>query len=93
MKPLIVFFVDHKFYTLFSFLFGVGFAIQLTRAEQRGRDLVSTSARRILILGVIGVLHIALLWYGDIRLPAGRPREAAAPGRQPLAASRPPRIR
>jgi uncharacterized protein len=66
VKPLIVFFVDHKFYTLFSFLFGLGFAIQLTRAEQRGRDVVSTYARRILILGVIGVLHIALLWYGDI---------------------------
>src|SRR5689334_8377664 len=36
VKPLIVFFVDHKFYTIFSFLFGLGFALQLSRAEERG---------------------------------------------------------
>src|SRR4030095_7985721 len=35
-KQLIVFFVDSKFYTLFSFLFGLGFAIQLSRAAERG---------------------------------------------------------
>ncbi len=68
VKPLIVFFVDHKFYTLFSFLFGLGFAIQLARGEERGGDVVATCARRAGILGVIGLLHIALIWFGDILL-------------------------
>ena len=63
-----VFLVDHKFYTLFSFLFGLGFAIQLSRAEQRHRPVVGTYARRVGILGIIGLLHIAVLWYGDILL-------------------------
>lgn len=51
VKPLIAFFVDHKFYTLFSFLFGQGFSIQLMRAEARGRNIVATYARRVLIFG------------------------------------------
>jgi uncharacterized protein len=68
VKPLVVLFIDHKFYTLFSFLFGLGFAIQLSRGEQRGQDVVGTYARRVAVLAGIGVLHIALLWYGDILL-------------------------
>ncbi len=68
VKPLVVFFVDHKFYTLFSFLFGLGFAIQLSRAEERRHNVVAVYARRVFILAVIGLLHIALVWYGDILL-------------------------
>src|SRR5262245_889046 len=68
VKPLVVFFVDHKFYTLFSFLFGLGFAIQLSRAEQRGRRIAPTYARRAAILAVIGLAHVAFIWYGDILL-------------------------
>ena len=68
VKPLVVFFVDHKFYTLFSFLFGLGFAIQLSRGEARGRAVAPTFVRRVCILAVIGLLHIALLWFGDILL-------------------------
>jgi uncharacterized protein len=30
------FFIDWKFYTLFSFLFGLGFSVQLVRGERRG---------------------------------------------------------
>ena len=67
-KPLIVFFVDGKFYTLFSFLFGLGFAIQLSRAAERGRAVVAVYARRVTVLAVIGALHLVLLWYGDILL-------------------------
>ena len=36
VKYLVVFFVDGKFVTLFSFLFAVGFTIQMQRALQRG---------------------------------------------------------
>ena len=68
VKPLVVFFVDHKFYTLFSFLFGLGFAIQLSRAEQRGRRIATAYARRVAILALVGLAHIVLVWYGDILL-------------------------
>jgi uncharacterized protein len=68
VKPLVVFLVDHKFYTLFSFLFGLGFAVQLSRAEQRGQPPVPAYVRRVLILAAIGLAHILLLWYGDILL-------------------------
>jgi uncharacterized protein len=66
-KQLVVFFIDHKFYTIFSFLFGLGFAVQLSRFEQRGAG-AGVYARRLAILAVIGLLHIALLWFGDILL-------------------------
>lgn len=68
VKPLVVFLVDHKFYTLFSFLFGLGFAIQLSRTGERSYSMAAIYARRVTILAVIGLLHIALLWYGDILL-------------------------
>jgi uncharacterized protein len=68
VKPLVVFFVDHKFYTLFSFLFGLGFAIQLSRTEERRYSVVAFYSRRVSILAIIGLLHIAFVWYGDILL-------------------------
>lgn len=68
VKLLVVFFVDHKFYTLFSFLFGLGFTIQLSRTEERRYSLVPFYSRRVSILAVIGLLHIAFVWYGDILL-------------------------
>jgi uncharacterized protein len=40
-EPLVAFFVDHKFYTLFSFLFGLGFAVQLSRAAERSNNVVA----------------------------------------------------
>ena len=56
------FLVDGKFYTLFSLLFGMGFSIQLANAEGRLR----TFYRRMTVLLVIGLLHLCLLWSGDI---------------------------
>jgi uncharacterized protein len=59
-------FVNRKFITIFSLLFGLGFGIQLARARARGEDVVPTYARRLLVLLVIGLLHKFLLWGGDI---------------------------
>lgn len=61
-------FVESKFFTLFSLLFGVGFSVQLLRAEARGVPFASRFARRLLILGLFGVAHIVFLWEGDILL-------------------------
>ena len=49
-----------------SFLFGLGFSIQLLRAKQRGVPLVSVYCRRLAVLLMFGLVHMIFLWYGDI---------------------------
>lgn len=63
---LVHFFVEGKFYSIFSFLFGFGFALQIARAEERGDLRASLFKRRLFWLLVIGLLHGYLLWAGDI---------------------------
>ena len=58
--------VDGKFYTLFSFLFGIGFALQLSRLERRGVDGRNVFRRRLGLLFLFGIAHMSLLWSGDI---------------------------
>ncbi|MFY2557768.1 DUF418 domain-containing protein, partial [Corallococcus terminator] len=60
------FFVNQKFVTLFSFLFGLGFSIQLARAEARGSSIVRLYSRRLLVLLAIGMTHQYAIWCGDI---------------------------
>jgi uncharacterized protein len=63
---LVHFFVEGKFYSIFSFLFGFGFALQISRAEERGDRRASLFKRRLFWLLIIGLLHAYLLWAGDI---------------------------
>jgi uncharacterized protein len=65
-RMALVVFVSKKFLTLFSLLFGVGFAVQLVRSEARGAELVPTYVRRLVVLLVIGLAHGTLLYWGDI---------------------------
>lgn len=58
--------VTDKFYTLFSMLFGLGFAVQMHRANQRGADVAPVYVRRLVVLFAMGVLHGSLLWFGDV---------------------------
>jgi uncharacterized protein len=60
------YFVQGKFWTIFSLLFGMGFAIMLVRAERAGRNFVAIYLRRILALAVFGAVHYIYLWPGDI---------------------------
>ncbi|HUP88421.1 MAG TPA: DUF418 domain-containing protein [Longimicrobiales bacterium] len=60
--------VEGRFYSIFSLLFGLGFALQLQRAETRGGDAIPLFTRRIRILMLIGFAHLLLLWLGDILL-------------------------
>ena len=53
-----------KFYTLFSLLFGIGFALQLGRAG--GPDFLARYRRRLAILLGLGMIHMTFLWEGDI---------------------------
>ena len=66
VQGLIDVFISGKFLSLFSFLFGLGFAVQMTRAEARGARVRSFYPRRLLVLLAFGIVHGALLFYGDI---------------------------
>ena len=59
-------FVQGKFFTLFSLLFGAGFAVMAQRAEAARRNFTGFYLRRSLGLLGIGLGHALLLWSGDI---------------------------
>jgi uncharacterized protein len=65
-ETLMLFFAEGKFYTIFSFLFGLGFSVQLARAEAKGRDVRSFYPRRLWVLLGLGLLHTLFFWIGDI---------------------------
>ncbi len=51
---------DDKFWTLFSVLFGLGFAMQLDRAAARESRFAPVYMRRLLILLLVGLTHALL---------------------------------
>ncbi len=63
---MIEFFATGRFFRLFSILFGLGFALQLGRAEQRGVPFFSVYRRRLQVLLLFGLLHGMLRGTGDI---------------------------
>lgn len=60
------FFVTSKFISIFSFLFGMGFALQMRRAEEAGTPVKRLYLRRMLWLLAFGVVHALLAFYGDV---------------------------
>ena len=62
----VAYFVQGKFWTIFSLLFGMGFAVMLVRAERAGREFTKIYLRRILALAVFGAVHFIYVWEGDI---------------------------
>ena len=57
--------VELKAFALFSLLFGAGLAIQFDRLAKRERRTVLL-ARRLAVLLVFGIIHLCLIWNGDI---------------------------
>ncbi len=55
-----------KFFVLFSFLFGWGFAIQMAAAARAGVSGARRFTLRLLGLLLIGVAHATLVFFGDI---------------------------
>jgi len=66
VKYLQYIFIDGKFYTIFSILFGIGFSIILSNAAQNNRNGLKIFYRRMSILLFIGLFHLLFLWAGDI---------------------------
>jgi uncharacterized protein len=58
-------FFESKSWTLFSILFGFGFAVQLQGAHARGFSILPIYLRRLAVLFAFGAAH-ALLYDGDI---------------------------
>jgi len=59
-------FIQTKFYTIFSFLFGLGFYIFMSRAEAREDKIYILFFRRLFFLFIFGFVHFVFLWQGDI---------------------------
>lgn len=59
-------FVAGKFWTMFSLLFGMGFVLMSGRIDAAGLSVERVYMRRMAALLLLGALHIALLWPGDI---------------------------
>jgi uncharacterized protein len=61
-------FTQGKFISLFSFMFGLGFAIQMSRAEARGVRFMGFYPRRLLALALFGLIHGIFISGNDILL-------------------------
>jgi len=59
-------FIQGKFYVMFSFLFGLGFAIFYERAKAKTTRSILLFYRRLFILLLIGLVHAFFIWSGDI---------------------------
>jgi uncharacterized protein len=57
-------FISLKAFALFSLLFGVGLAIQFDRLAAKRRAVLLL--RRLMVLLAIGLVHLTLIWNGDI---------------------------
>ncbi|MFM7972807.1 MAG: DUF418 domain-containing protein [Betaproteobacteria bacterium] len=56
--------LEGKFNGLFTLLFGMGLALQMQRLSAQGSEAVVW--RRLAVLMGFGILHIAVLWGGDV---------------------------
>lgn len=69
LDVLIFIFFSGKFYYIFSILFGIGFAVQhhsFTQKTPAPGAFNRFFSRRMSALLVIGLLHMFLVWAGDI---------------------------
>src|SRR5262245_980657 len=65
VETILMLFVDLKAFALFSLLSGVGLAIQFERLGKSGRRAVLL-VRRLAVLLLFGLIHLCLIWNGDI---------------------------
>ncbi|HUQ82217.1 MAG TPA: DUF418 domain-containing protein [Gemmatimonadaceae bacterium] len=62
-ERIISLFIENRFYPIFGMLFGVGFAVQLQRADARGEQFVARFLRRIAALAVFGFIAEGIFGY------------------------------
>jgi len=59
-------FISDKANTLFAFLFGLGFWVQMERLESRGVRFSQIYLRRLFVLLAFGLVNLFLIWPWDI---------------------------
>ena len=65
MQYLHQMFIEGKFYSIFSLLFGWGIALQVKRGIDKGVNAIPTIKRRLLFMLLLGAIHL-MIWPGDI---------------------------
>jgi len=65
VETILMLAVDMKAFALFSLLFGVGLAIQFEHLSTNP-DRALLLFRRLIVLLALGLLHLCLIWNGDI---------------------------
>ncbi len=60
------FFLEFKFYPIFCFCFGYGFAVQARKWRARGDNLKILFTRRMTFMLILGIFHGVFLWFGEI---------------------------
>jgi|HigsolmetaAR203D_1030402.scaffolds.fasta_scaffold00446_5 uncharacterized protein len=63
---IVQFLFQGKFYTMFSFLFGIGLYWFMRKAERSHPRPNALALRRMFTLLALGVIHAFLVWWGDI---------------------------
>lgn len=58
-------FFESKFYIIFSFLFGIGFSVQIESLAKKGVNINRFYIKRLAILFIIGLIH-SMFWWGDV---------------------------
>ena len=66
VSAILVAVLQLKAFTLFSFSFGVGMAVQTDRATPRRTGVRWFLVRRLVVLLALGTCHMFLIWNGDI---------------------------
>ena len=59
-------FIESKFYSIFSILFGWGIAIQINRSKKDDSSTANFLRRRLWFMMLLGGIHLFFIWEGDI---------------------------
>lgn len=62
-------FANQKFMAIFSMLFGASIIMLSQKAQKEHLRSTDLQYKRFIFLGIFGMIHAYLIWYGDILLP------------------------